>query len=81
MAILNDVSSARSAVAVDVSVSDQDLALGCRGLYIGTAGNIVVDLPGASSITFTNVPVGILPIQATQVYNSGTTAAGIVALF
>lgn len=79
--IYHDVSSAHGAVAVDVSSADQSLALGCRGLYVGTTGDIKVDLPSNTGITFTNVAVGIFPVQVTKVYNSGTTASGIVALY
>lgn len=76
-----DLSPAHGAVAVDVSSTDQVLAAGCRALYIGTTGHVVVDMPNATGITFSNVPVGVLNIQVTKVYNSGTTASTIVALY
>jgi hypothetical protein len=79
--IQRDVSSAFGAVAVDVSGGNQTLAGGCRGLYVGVSGNIKVDLPNATGITFSNVPVGIFPVQAIKVYQTGTTATGVVALY
>lgn len=79
--VQQDTSSAFSAVAVDVSSTDQSLAAGCRGLFVGTTGNIKVDMPNASGITFSNVPAGIFTVQVTKVYNSGTTASNIVALY
>lgn len=79
--IQKDVSSAFGALAVDVSSADQALIAGCRGLYIGTTGDVKVDMPNATGITFTAVPVGVLPVQATKVYESGTTASDIVALY
>lgn len=59
----------------------------CRSLYVGTTGNITVvmaheNLKGTqSTVTFSNVPVGIFPIQVAQVRSTGTTASNIVALF
>lgn len=58
-----------------------DLANTARGLYVGTAGNIKVTTKGGSEITFTNVPVGILPVSVKRVWSTGTTASGIVALW
>lgn len=52
-----------------------------RSLYIGGAGNVVVVAPDASVVTFVGVPVGtILPVQATRVNLTGTTATNIVGL-
>ena len=53
-----------------------------RALYVGVTGNIKVDMADTgSAITFTAVPVGIIPIQVTRVYATGTTATDIVALY
>lgn len=79
--VQKDISSAYGAVAVDVSGGDQTLAPGCRGLYVGTAGAIKIDMPNATGITFTNVPAGILSVQVTKVYQTGTAASGIIALY
>lgn len=49
-------------------------------LYVGTAGDIKLDTVGGTTVTFTNVPVGILPVQATKVYSTDTAAAGIIGL-
>lgn len=52
-----------------------------RGIYVGGAGNVVALINGVA-ITFTAVPVGtVLPIQATRVNATGTTATALVALF
>lgn len=79
--VQRDISSAFGAVPVDVSAADQALPAGCRGLYIGTTGDVKIDMPNATGIVFPNVPVGILTVQATNIYNSGTTASDIVALY
>lgn len=54
----------------------------CRALYIGVTGDVKVNLPGQTvGVVFKAVPVGILPVQATRVYATGTTATDIVALY
>lgn len=77
--IRTDVSSAFGAVVVDVSGGDQVIVSGCRGLWVGTSGDVVVDMPNATGITFADV-VGLLPIQVTKIYQTGTTASDVVAL-
>lgn len=53
-----------------------------RALYIGVSGDVVVHMKGQSaSVTFTAVPVGVLPIRAERVIAVGTTATNIVALW
>lgn len=77
-----DVSSAWGAVPVDVSATDQTLTAGCRVLYVGTSGDVKIDMPNASAITFANVPAGTtLTVQALKVYHTGTSAANILALY
>lgn len=79
--VQKDISSAFGAVAVDVSSADQSLAAGCRGLYVGVSGNIKIDMPNATGVTFSNVPVGVLTVQAVKVYQTGTTATTMLALY
>lgn len=51
-----------------------------RGLYIGTAGDLVVTGVDGALVTFKNVPAGtVLPIYAYKVM-AATTASDIVAL-
>lgn len=76
-----DISAANDAVAVDVSSSSQVLNGTCRAIYVGTTGNLALVTAKGTTITFNNVPVGILPIQATQINNSGTTASDLLALY
>jgi hypothetical protein len=79
--VFHDTSSAYGAVTVDVSSADQNIAAGCRGIYVGVTGNVKVDLPNNSAVIFVAAPVGILPVQATKIYNSGTTATSMLALY
>lgn len=51
-----------------------------RGLYIGVTGDVVVVDSQGNAVTFSNVPVGILPVQCIRVNETSTTATNIVAL-
>ena len=70
-----------TAVAIDISSGNHG-SLSHNALYVGTGGNVKVNMgTSGSGITFSNVASGqILPIQITQVYQSGTTASNMVAL-
>lgn len=61
-----------------------DLASVTRGIYTGTGGTLVCVLADDSStVTFSNVPAGIvLPLRIKQVYSTGTTASmGLIGLY
>lgn len=67
--------------AVSVTPSDTGNLGGVRGLYVGTSGDVKVDTSGGTTTTFVSVISGtILPIRATRVYSTGTTASNIVAM-
>tara|TARA_R110000803_G_scaffold68183_2_gene129931 strand:- start:5775 stop:6032 length:258 start_codon:yes stop_codon:yes gene_type:complete len=54
---------------------------GCA-LYIGLPGNIRVKTVGGDDVIFTGVYAGqFFPVNVLQVYNTGTTAGEIVALW
>jgi hypothetical protein len=75
-------SPARSAVAVDVSSTDQALTYESRGVYVGGAGILEVDMAGSgSAVQFTCSAGALLPIQVRKVLNANTTATQIVALY
>lgn len=75
--------SAPAARAAAVTASDSaDLTNGiCRALYVGTTGNINVDMSDGATVLFSNVPVGIFPIKAKRVRSTSTTASNLVALY
>ena len=56
--------------------------LNCRALYVGTSGNVVVQMPNRdTAITFSGVLGGtILPVSVRRVM-AATTASNIVALY
>jgi hypothetical protein len=72
-----------SASAAAITPSDVTNFAGgvCRGIYVGGTGNITA-IVGGSAILFTAVPAGmILPIAATRVNATATTATAMVALY
>ena len=67
--------------AATVTPSDSTI-LSARALYIGVTGNVaVIPLGGTVAVTFSNVPVGILPVSVSKVMSTNTTATSIVALY
>lgn len=72
-----------AAVSV-VSVTPSDttvLAQGCKSLWIGGTGNVVVTMWDGTTATFTAVPAGTrLPVSP-QLVKAATTATLIVALY
>jgi hypothetical protein len=72
---------AYGAVTIDYSGGDQTLTQYARGVYIGTAGNLKVDLLDGSTATFSNLVAGtVYPFTIKKIYQTGSTAAGVVLL-
>jgi hypothetical protein len=54
----------------------------CRALNVTTAGNVAVNLVGGGTATLTGLSAGqIIEVAAQRVLATGTTAAGIFALY
>lgn len=74
--------SAGLARAVDISSTDHTLDDGCRALYVGVAGDVVVRLAEDDiDVTFTAMPAGIHAIRVKIVRKAGTAATNMVALY
>lgn len=67
--------------AVSVTPNDSTVLVTTRSLFVGVSGNLAVQMADGETITFTNVPVGIFPIQVDKVLSTGTTATNIIALY
>ncbi len=78
----HDASSpAQHGVAVTPNDST-DLSNFTRAVYVGGAGDVKVDLVGSGTVTFSAVPVGtVLPVRVSRVYDTGTDATLILALW
>ena len=74
-------SPARSAFAISPSNSVNFDSV-TRGVYVGGNGNIVAVMLSGDVVTFTGVVAGtILPIRATRINLTGTTASNLVGLY
>ena len=52
-----------------------------RAIYVGSSGDISVTLASGAAVTFASVTAGtILPIRASLVKSTGTTATNLVGL-
>ena len=50
-------------------------------IYCGVTGDIAVETTGGETVTFKNVPQGmVLPVQVTKVLATGTTATDLISL-
>ena len=69
--------------AVVISAADHTATTKSRALWVGSFGNVKVDLrDGASTITFNNVQDGtLLPFRVVKVYKTGTTASNMVLVW
>lgn len=66
-----------------VTPSNSTELVGVRALYVGSAGSVaVVACNDTAAVTLASVPAGtILPIFASKVMATGTTASNIVAFY
>ena len=59
-----------------------DLAVPCRAVYVGTAGNMKVTTARGDTLLFSNLPAGIVhPISCRRIWAATTTAGLIIALY
>ena len=77
--------SATGAIAVDLSTQDAtftvELGKGVRGIYVGGAGNLTVQMKDKSTVTLNNVVAGtVYPLQVIKVIRATTTATNLIAL-
>ena len=69
------------AVAITPSDATNFTDGACHAIYVGGAGNITAVVNG-TAVLFTAVPVGTtLPVRATRVNSTATTATAMVALY
>jgi hypothetical protein len=69
--------------AFSVTPNDStDFAFYTRGLWIGGAGNLSVQMMNDTILTFSGVPAGtLLPLAVRKVRATGTTATNIVGVY
>lgn len=68
--------------AAAVTPSDSTVLPTTNGIYVGGAGNVAVTMVGGQVVTFTAPLVGsVLPVRATKVMATNTTATLLIALW
>lgn len=51
-------------------------------VYVGATGNVKVNTAQGDTVTFSNVPSGgVIPVQVTRVWATGTTATNMVRIY
>lgn len=76
------LSAALPANAADVTPNDSTDLSQYGTLYVGTGGDVKVDLVISGTVTYTNVADGsFLPILVKRVHSTGTTASDIVVQY
>lgn len=67
--------------AASVTPNDStDLANVAKALWVGVAGDVVIDTTQGDTVTFKNVQ-GLLPMRCARVRSTSTTATDIVAMW
>lgn len=73
---------ADEAAAIDTSGGDATLATPSRGLYVGVAGDVKVDMATGGTVTFKAMAAGVVhPLSVKKVYQTGTTATNLVSVY
>lgn len=71
-----DISPVENATIINYSGGNQDVS--GRAILIGTAGNLAVDMVGTGTNVILPLPVGLHAIRIKRIYQTGSTAAGVV---
>lgn len=70
----------RAAAIVKSDTDRQVFTFTQKALLIGTAGSLKVTTAGGDTVEFAQVPAGLFYLQINRVWNTGTSATGLVAL-
>jgi hypothetical protein len=78
---LTGLEPAGSAFAITKD-DNNDLAYVTRGIYVGTSGDLKVDMADGSTVTFASLAAGVVhPLRVRKVYSSVTSALNIVGVY
>lgn len=77
---IGSLTSATDAFAITPNDST-DLTVPTRGIYVGTAGHLKVDMLDGTTVTFNNLAAGTIhAIAVKRVYATGTGASNIIGI-
>jgi hypothetical protein len=75
-------SPVRDGEAINISSADHRPTSITRAIWVGTGGNLKVTTDGGTALTFVNVQDGtLLPVQSRLIWQTGTTASNMLALW
>lgn len=78
----NKVQAGVATDLVPITPSDTtDLAEACWAIYVNVSGDIRIKTLRGTIVTLSAVPVGVLPVGASRVYATGTTASNLLAVY
>ena len=81
MAVATSVNSPGPALDAEAITNDVAFSRACRGIYVGVAGIINLELEDGGTVVFKGALAGtVLPVRAVKVLASTTTATDLVAL-
>jgi hypothetical protein len=81
MSYPDNTSPASGAAAVTTPSDDSNIAP-TRGVYVGTTGTLKVMMINGDVVTFSSIAAGVVhPLQIVRIYETGTNADNIVALY
>jgi hypothetical protein len=66
------------AIAISYGSGDQTLSGVPRGVYVAVTGHLKVDMANGTTATWSNLPVGQHSMAITKIYQTGSTASGLV---
>lgn len=75
---------AYDAVAINISATDDALTTRgpCDAIYVGGDGDLVIKTLTGRSVTFVGLAAGsVLPVGASTIVKTGTSATNLVALY
>ena len=78
----NKVQAGVATDLVPITPSDTtDLTEACWAIYVNVPGDIRIKTLRGTIVTLSAVPVGVLPVGASRVYATGTTASNLLAVY
>lgn len=79
-----DIKFAKNAAAITVSDTDDLPNEATKGVYVGSVGGgtaVKVVTSGGDTVTVTVAAGDVIPLMVKQVFDTGTTASALVAMY
>lgn len=78
----SDTINSYSFAVVHTPSNSVDMSAMCRAIWVGGSGNLTAVMSNGDAVLFSGILAGtLLPIRATRVNSTGTTATLLIALY